>query len=548
MKKLLAISATLLLAAPAFANIYVDNVNGYTLGKKGEMIRFSGMTIDNDGKVKQLFQHGEKPASRPDSRIDGKGRTLIPGMIDSHAHISFLGVQALQLDLTETKSLEEAQTKLAAYAAAHPDLPWILGWGWNEDKWKLGRYPNAADIDKIVPDRPVLLFRIDGHARLVNSTAMKAAGVDANTPSPKDGVIERIDGKPSGLLIDAATDLIDKVIPPTTPQGQEAALNAAQEIFLGYGVTTVANMRTTTDDWEVMRRAGDNGRLNIRVISYADGLEPLLKVAGTKPTPWLYGSKPRMIGVKLFIDGSLGSHGAAMKQDYVDQPGYRGIFFHSNAELRNLMDRAAMDGFQIAVHAIGEAGNVQLLDAIDDLSATYKGDRRWRIEHVQNVDPADFPRFGQHGIIASMQPTHQTADWRMAEARLGPDRIRGSYAWNSIAKSGALLAFGSDTPVESPNPFPGLAVAISRIDADGQPVGGWQPQERITLNAAFAAYTTGGAYAAFAEDRLGSLEPGKFADFVFIDRDIFAGATQEQIRTTHALETYVGGRKVWERK
>jgi hypothetical protein len=548
MKKLLAISATLLLASPAFADTYVDNVNGYTAGKNGEMIRFNGMMIGNDGKVKQLFQHGEKSAARPDFRVDGKGRTLIPGLIDAHGHVMGLGFQALQLDLSDTNSLEEAQAMLAAYAAANPGLHWIIGRGWNQEKWKLGRFPNAADIDKIVPDKPVWLERVDGHAGLANSAAMKAAGIDIKTAAPSGGMIERSGARPSGIFIDAAMDLVNKAVPPPLPRTKDAALNAAQQILLGYGITAIADMGTTTDDWEVMRRAGDNGHLNVRVLSYAGGIDAMLQIAGTGPTPWLYDSKLRMVGVKLYSDGALGSRGAWLKQDYADRPGHRGLPFNSDATIKNLMSRAAMDGFQIAVHAIGDAANAQLLDAIDDLAATYKGDRRWRIEHAQIVDPVDLPRFGQHGIIASMQPVHETSDWRMAEARMGLPRLGGAYAWQSMIKYGSPLAFGSDTPVESPNPFPGLAVAISRIDADGQPAGGWQPQERISLNAAFAAFTTGGAYAGFAEDRLGSLEPGKFADFIFIDRDIFAGATQEQIRATRVLETWVGGREMWERK
>jgi predicted amidohydrolase YtcJ len=211
------------------------------------------------------------------------------------------------------------------------------------------------------------------------------------------------------------------------------------------------------------------------------------------------------------------------------------------------MSRAAMDHFQVAVHAIGDQANAELLGAIEELAGTYGGDRRWRIEHAQIVDPADLPRFARNGIIASMQPTHETSDWRMAEARMGIERLQGSYAWRSMLDNRVPLAFGSDFPVESPNPFPGLAAAISREDAQGQPPGGWLPQQRLTMEQAFAAFTRGGAYAGFAEDRLGTLEPGRMADFVFIDRDIFSGATTQQIRETQVLETYLGGAKVWER-
>jgi len=255
-----------------------------------------------------------------------------------------------------------------------------------------------------------------------------------------------------------------------------------------------------------------------------------------------------MVGVKLYLDGALGSRGAWLKQPYRDAPGQRGLPLVTDTMLKNLMSRAAMDNFQVAVHAIGDQANALLLDAIEELSDTYRGDRRWRIEHAQIVDPADLPRFGRHGIIASMQPVHQTSDWRMAEARMGIERLGGAYAWRSMLANNVPLAFGSDFPVESPNPFHGLAAAISREDAQGQPAGGWLPEQRIPLLQAFDAFTRGAAFASFAEGQIGTLEPGRQADFIFIDRDIFNNLAPREIRETRVLETYVGGRKVWERR
>jgi predicted amidohydrolase YtcJ len=352
-------------------------------------------------------------------------------------------------------------------------------------------------------------------------------------------------GRLTGIFVDAAAQLIDKVVPPPLPRIRDLALVRAQDILLATGITSVADMGTSAEDWLTMRRAGDLGRLRVRIISYGSGLESALAVAGTGPTPWLYDGRLRMIGVKLYSDGALGSRGAWLKQPYKDKPGERGLSFHNDTEMKNLMSRAAMDGFQVAVHAIGDAANAELLGAIDELSETYTGDRRWRIEHAQIVDPADLPRFARHGTIASMQPVHQTSDWRMAEARMGIERLGGAYAWRSMLANNVPLAFGSDFPVESPNPFPGLAAAISREDAQGQPPGGWMPEQRLTLEQALAAFTRGAAYAGFAEDRLGSLERGKYADFVLIDRDIFAGATAADIRETKVLETWIAGQKVW---
>ena len=505
MKKWLVALAALLLAPAAAADTLVDNVNGYTVGEDREIVRFTGLLVGDDGRVKQLLQRGQKRPERPDYRLDGRGRTLIPGLIDAHGHVMGLGLGALQLDLSDTRSLEEAQAKIAAYAAANPTPRWIVGRGWNQEKWGLGRFPTAGDIDAVVSDRPVWLERVDGHAGWANSLAMEEAGVTPASESPPGGRIELANGRPSGIFVDAAAELVQKAVPPPLPRTRDAALAEAQEILLGYGVTAVADMGTSQDDWAVMRRAGDAGRLNLRILSYSSGLEPLLAIAGTKPTPWLYDSRLRMVGVKLYSDGALGSRGAWLKQNYSDKPGERGLAFLSDATLKNLMSRAAMDGFQVAVHAIGDAANAQLLEAIGELAGTYEGDRRWRIEHAQIVDPADLSRFAEHGIIASMQPVHQTSDWRMAEARMGMDRLGGAYAWRSMIANGAPLAFGSDFPVEHPNPFPGLAVAISREDPQGQPPGGWLPEQKLTMAQAFSAFTRDAAFAGFAEDRLGTL-------------------------------------------
>ncbi|HEY9553893.1 amidohydrolase [Allosphingosinicella sp.] len=546
MKKLLAVLAALFLAQATSADTLIDNVNGYTLDEDNKVVRFNAMLIGDDGRVKNLLSRGDKGPKAVDFRLDGKGRTLIPGIIDAHGHVMGLGLAALTLDLSDTNSLQEAQAKIAAYAAANPRPRWIVGRGWNQEKWGLGRFPTAADIDAVVSDRPVWLERVDGHAGWANTLAMKEAGIATETKSPSGGIIEKVGGKPSGIFVDAASELVAKVVPPPLPIVRDRAFMAAQESLLSNGITAVADMGTSAADWSVIRRAGDHGRLRVRILSYSSGLEPLLAVAGTEPTPWLYDSKLKMVGVKLYSDGALGSRGAWLKQPYADAPDESGLGFLSDTMLRNLMSRAAMDGFQVAVHAIGDAANAQLLGAIEELALTYEGDRRWRVEHAQIVDPADLTRFAEHGIIASMQPVHQSSDWRMAEARMGLERLGGAYAWRSMLENDVPLAFGSDFPVESPNPFPGLAVAITRRDAQGQPPGGWMPEQALILSEALAAFTTGAAYAGFAEDRLGSLEKGKLADFIFIDRDIFR-STPEQIRETQVLETWLGGRKVWER-
>ncbi|WP_157220263.1 amidohydrolase [Flavisphingomonas formosensis] len=522
----------------------IDNVNGYTIDGSGRLQRFTGLLIEKQGRVAKLLGTGDKRPEWLDFKLDGKGRTLLPGLIDAHGHVMQLGLNAVQLDLSDTHSLAEAKAKLADYAARNPTLRWIIGSGWNQERWGLGRFPTAVDIDAVVPDKPVWLERVDGHAGLANSAAMAAAGIAAATAAPTGGRIEKAAGKPTGLFIDAAMGLVRRAVPPALPIERDAALAKAQDLLLRVGITATDDMGSSAEDWLTFRRAADLGRLKMRIISYALGIDPLLAVAGTGPTPWLYDGRLRMVGVKLFADGALGSRGAWLLAPYADAPGERGLQFLDDAKLRNLMSRAAMDNFQVAVHAIGDAANRQVLDAIDELVETYKGDRRWRIEHAQIVDPADIPRFGKNGIVASMQPVHQTSDRIMAEARLGPNRLAGAYAWKSMLDAGARLAFGSDYPVESPDPFAGLAAAISRQGADGQPEGGWMPAQKLDLTQALAAFTTGAAYAGFAEDRIGSLQPGRMADFILIDRDIFA-ASPADIRGTQVLETWIGGKRAW---
>jgi predicted amidohydrolase YtcJ len=526
-----------LLASPALGDTAITNANGIQVDRTGRLEHFTGLLIGDDGKVVRLLQAGD---AVPDgaSVIDAHGEALLPGLIDAHGHVMDLGFAALRLDLTGTGSLAELQQRLAAYAAEHPDAKWITGFGWNQESWADKRFPTAADLDAIIADRPVVLERVDGHAVVANSAAMKAAGVTAASQAPAGGRVE------NGLFVDAARSLIDPAIPKPTQAEMDRAFAKSQDILLGFGVTGVGSMSTSLADWSTFRRAGDKGELRVRLMTYLGGLEPLKAVP--HPTGWMYGDKLRAVGVKLFADGALGSRGAWLKQPYSDIPDTRGLQFHSDAEYLALADAAAAAGFQVATHAIGDAANAQVISAYEKLSAQYPGDRRWRIEHFQIVDPADIPRLKPAGIIASMQPTHQTSDRLMAEKRLGPDRLKGAYAWQTVEKLGIPLAFGTDFPVESPNPFPGLSAAISRQDMNGQPPGGWIPSERLSFAQALAAYTRGSAYAGFAEDRIGALEPGKWADFVLVDRDPSTTDAQTLART-QVLETWVGGRKAWER-
>ncbi|WP_372731174.1 amidohydrolase [Novosphingobium sp.] len=535
-------------SAPAWADTLIDNVRGTTIGANGQPESFTGLLFDNAGTIVRVIHAGDKkpkPKKEYQYHVDGKGRVMLPGMIDAHAHVMGLGFAALSLDLSETTSLAQALEKIRTFVAEHPDRPWIVGRGWNQELWQLGRFPTAAELDAVTGNRPVWLERVDGHAGWANTAALKAAGVTAASKDPAGGKLERnADGGPQGVFVDTAMELVNARLPAPRAEDRDVAFATAQQILFKRGVTAVADMGTSIEDWQAYRRAGDANRLYVRVMAYAAGVEQMSLIGGPGPSPWLYADRLRLNGVKLYLDGALGSRGAWLKAPYADVPATSGLPQLSETQLGNLMSRAAMDNFQIAVHAIGDKGNAAAIGAIDDLSATYKGDRRWRIEHAQIVDPRDFARFGQNCVIASVQPVHQTSDRTMAEARLGPDRLAGAYPWKSLQAAGAKLAFGSDAPVEQADPWAGFAAAISRQGPDGQPTGGWQPQERVDRATALAAYTSGAAFAGFAEKRFGRLAPGLRADFIVVDTDPMS-ASPEQIRATKVIETWIGGGLVW---
>jgi hypothetical protein len=534
-KTLLALTA-LLASTASLADTLVDNANGIQVDDAGRIQRFDGLLIGDDGKVKQLFRSGQqRPAA--DNRIDAQGRTLLPGLVDGHGHVMSLGFAALQLDLTGTRSIAELQQRLRDYAAANPDAIWILGRGWNQELWSDKRFPTAADLDAVVSDRPVWLGRVDGHAAVANSAALKAARVTSVTKAPEGGRIE------NGLFVDAAMGLVDGKVPAPSAADFDRALAKAQELMLSVGITSAADMGSSPADWAAFDRAGSAGRLNVRIMSYAGGIPAMRAINGGQPSGWLHGDRLHLGGVKLYSDGALGSRGAWLKASYHDMPGTRGLSLLTPQQVDEQVGEASRSGYQIAIHAIGDAANAMVLDAYGKARLA---DRRPRVEHAQIVDPADAEKFRRFQVIASMQPTHQTSDRVMAEARLGPDRLDGAYAWNTLEKLGVKLAFGSDFPVESPNPFPGLSAAISRQDVSGQPAGGWRPEERVSLGQALHGFTRGASYAGFAESRIGALETGKWADFIIVDRDI-TKIDAKALARTGVLESWVAGSKVWAR-
>jgi predicted amidohydrolase YtcJ len=544
--RILAIAAAVLIAGTADARTVVVNANGYTLDDLGRLTQFTGLVIGDDGRVERTLKDGE--AAPEGDVVDAGGKTLLPGLIDAHGHVMGLGFQALQLDLTETKSLDEALAKIAEYAKANPDLPWILGRGWNQVSWKLGRFPTAAELDAVVPDRPVWLERVDGHAGWANSAALKAGGVTAATKDPQGGRIERdADGNPAGVLVDGATVLVGDKVPPPTDAQAEAALEKALEIMASVGLTGVHDAGIDPKTWALYRQFGEEGRLTARVYAMAGGIDALNQIAPNGPTGWLFDDHLALDAMKLYADGALGSRGAAMIEPYTDDPHNHGLLFVDGAKLRNMIASASSRGFQVNIHAIGDRANREVLDAFEDVAKMGLPGVRNRIEHAQVLSPDDIPRLAKLGVIASMQPTHATSDKAMAEDRIGTGRIKGAYAWKTLIESGARFAGGSDFPVESPNPFYGIHAGVTRQDHDDQPPGGWYPNEALSLPQAFAAFTTGAAYAGQEERQVGTLTPGKWADFIIVDRDIFK-VSPEQIWETVVEQTWVGGKKVFERE
>lgn len=534
---------TLAASAASHANTALHNVTGYTSTDSG-IQSFSVLVFDDAGRV--LATGGDEVLSDyPDAeQIDGGGRTVLPGLTDAHAHLYSQGFLKISLDLAGVATLEQAVADIEAFAAANPRADWILGRGWNQVLWPVQEFPTAADIDAVVSDRPVWLRRIDGHAAWANSAALELAGIDEDTPDPIGGLIVRDDnGRATGVLVDRAMYLVERHVPePDRDDIREAYLEAVSSL-LALGMTGMHDAGVDIAEMEVLMSMADNDELDMRVYVMISDSGPNLD-AIARPIVAYGNDRVDIRSVKLYSDGALGSRGAAMIEPYSDDAENRGLPFYTQDELDALVIKANDMGFQVGIHAIGTLGNRMALDAFERAQDGQPSPLRNRVEHAQIVTLDDIPRFAELGVIASMQPIHATSDMNMAEDRVGPDRIRGGYAWRRMLDTGAVLASGSDFPVERPSPFFGLYAAVTRQDRGGMPESGWYADQALTRAEALHSFTLGAAYAAHQEDRLGSLEPGKWADFIVIDRDYFE-IPAEQIDDIVVLETWVGGERVY---
>ena len=529
------------------ADLLVDNVNGYTLDKSGTLQRFEAMLVDK-GKVVAIGSHADlSPRAEDAARIDGEGRTLLPGLIDAHGHVMGLGEMSLQADLAGTTSLQDALAKVRTFAAENPQSAWVIGRGWNQVTWKLGRFPTAKELDAVVSVRPALLSRIDGHAAWANSAALKLAGINAATRDPAGGRIERdAEGNPSGVLVDGAIALVESKVPSATSAQRQQALTLALRQMASVGLTGVQDAGIDRQTYALYRKFADQGKLTARIYAMIGGTEDDFDAISRSGPLLGYGKDFLSVrSVKLYADGALGSRGAALLAPYADDPDNSGLLFNTPDTLTAMIGKALGKGYQVCVHAIGDKGNREVLDSFAAAYATVGGRQlRNRIEHAQVVDLTDIPRFAELDLIASMQPTHATSDMNMAEDRVGSERIKGAYAWQRFLKQGTRIAAGSDFPVESANPFFGLHAAVTRQDHQGRPPEGWHADQSMSVREALRAFTLDAAYAAHQEETLGSLEPGKWADFILVDQDIFK-IEPSRIWATEVLGTWVAGKRVY---
>lgn len=529
-------------ATAGAAPVLIHNIKGYGFDDKRQLLSFSELVFDDaSGKVLARGQGIAK--DYPDaSKLDGMGRTLLPGLIDGHGHVLGLGQNLNQVDLRESSSEAQAVTKTAAFAKANPQAQWILGRGWNQVLWPSQQFPGKQLLDEVIKDKPVWLSRVDGHAGWANSKALALAGISKDSIDPPGGqIIRDTNGEPTGVLIDNAMLMLEKQIPQINEAERISMLNAAFAHLLSLGITSTHDAGIDAANLATYQQLREAKQLPVRLYPMLSATDPALEAwlkAGPIDDPL---DLLDVRSVKIYGDGALGSRGAALLAPYSDKPKETGLLVTQPDKLTAVMKLTIDAGFQANVHAIGDYANQLALDRFESLQTEVQRKAgRHRIEHAQIVAPKDLPRFAALHVLPSMQPTHATSDKNMAGARLGVARLRGAYAWRSLVDDGNRIVGGSDYPVELANPFFGIHAAVTRQDQQNQPAGGWLPEQKLTLVEALRSFTVDAAYGAFQDQSMGSLAPGMWADFILIDRDIVKVAP-EQLWQSKVLATYVGG-------
>ena len=526
--------------------VLIHNAHIYTMDSSYP--EADAMLFDRSGKIIKVGAGQALMDAYPGaSSIDLQGKTVIPGLIDSHAHLYGLAISFSQAQLRDTKSKEEVIQKLREHVKNLSDGDWLLGGGWDQNDWPESVFPSRQDLDSEFPDRPVWLGRIDGHAGWANSAALAMADLDLTGDwQPQGGFIHRdTNGQATGILIDGAMSLVEKVVPPISSELLQVSLDLALQKMVSLGLTGVHEMGVNRSVLELYQQRIREGRLPTRVYAFADGVGDTLDWLCENGALDDASGRLYMRAVKMYIDGAMGSRGAALLADYADADGNTGLLFMSPDALGSGIGKAFGCGLQVGVHAIGDRGNRVALDALEASIESYPDNPgRHRVEHAQTLTGPDISRFSQLNVIAAMQPTHATSDMYWIGQRLGPERVLFAYAWRSLLDSGARLALGSDFPVEQVNPMLGIYAAVTRQDLDGWPPGGWYPKQNLSREEAVRGFTLDAAYAGFMENSVGSLASGKRADFVVLDKNIFVVDAAE-IPSARVLQTWLDGEIVY---
>ncbi|MFM1654705.1 amidohydrolase [Brevibacillus sp. B_LB10_24] len=531
--------------------VYV-NGNIYTVDNRSE--KASEMAIKGQ-KLIFVGKHGTaKNYIGPNTKvIDLQGKTVIPGLNDGHLHFPSIGINLLQIN-GFNKPKEEILKLVKEEAARRQPGEWILGYGWNHELWPDKKFPTRQELDAAAPNNPVLLDRVDGHSIWVNSKALEIGGITKDTADPQGGeIIRDSKAEPTGVLIDTAGGPVQAKVPDYSDERvQEGLLKAQQELFSN-GITSATDAGTHLSYINDMKKLYEKGELKVRLnVMVANGEggatgESLEYYYKNGPERGLFQDRLNVSSVKLIGDGSLGSRSAALLADYSDRPGHKGNYRFTDEELYRLVKEARQHGWQVATHAIGDGAILQAINTYEKvLKENPLPDHRWRIEHFQVANASEIQRIADLGIIPSMQPTHATSDKNMAENRVGPERIKYAYAWRKTLDAGTHIIGGSDAPVELVNPFHGIYAAVTRMDREGTPAGGWYPEEKMTRTEALKAFTIWAAEGSFEESIKGSLEAGKLADFIVIDRDLMT-CPQEELKDITVLTTVVGGEVVYQK-
>jgi predicted amidohydrolase YtcJ len=479
--------------------------------------------------------------------IQLNGHFVMPGFNDAHVHLGAAGADMLAVPLNGAASVEELQKRLADAVADHKEGEWITGSGWDHTRWPEKIFPTKQQLDAVAPKNPVLLTHVSGHVAVANSLALKIAGITKDSPNPKGGEIDHdANGEPTGMLKEgSAMSLVAQNIPDPSEEQRRHGIELVLADVAKNGVTSVQD-NSEWEDFQVYHDLREEGKLTARITEWLHFTTSLGELQNMRSEGGVRDSFLKTGALKMVTDGALGSRTAALLAPYSDDPSTSGILTMDPAKLRQMAIERDKAGFQLAFHAIGDHANRVALDVFEAVAkANGPRDRRDRIEHAQVVAPEDFPRFANLNVIASMQPSHQTTDMRWAEQRVGPDRVKGAYAWSTLQKGGARLAFGTDYPVEPISPMRGLYACVTRELPDGGPPGGWQPQEKISLEDCIRAYTSGSAYAQFEDGKKGELKRGEYADFVVLSNDLTKIPPSEFVKT-RVLRTVVGGRTVYQ--